>query len=257
MSSNKLSILIMRDNEKVRRMRISSGWISAVIWLFVILVCLAALNGTAAWWLYQKYERFQELDQAKDRVIADLRVQLERYQNMEKIVGAAPPERRDAGDSPPRDAASGVSAGEERGNESPPSAREREKAASPARISNINVRPRSGRQIRLSFDLSNADAGTVLAGHILVAVQTKADNFIDVFPPKDELAFQIARFKRVATSFNLPDGVAMNDVKAVRVEVRLSNGFASLPEVFTFPTPEGPPGSSARVAEDSLSEPAS
>lgn len=257
MSSNKLNIIIMRDDEKVRRMRLSSGWISAIIWLFVILTCLATLNGTAAWWLYQKYEQFQELDQAKDRIIADLRVQLERYQNMEKIVGATPPDNKNKEIVPEQSAASVTPSAERRVNESTSPVREDEKNISPARISNISVRPRSGRQIRLSFDLSNADAGTVLAGHILVAVQTKVNKFIEVFPPKEELAFQIARFKRVATSFNLPDGITMNDVKAVRVEVRLSNGVALLPEVFAFPTPEGPPRSSVRVTEDIPPEPAS
>ena len=257
MSSNKLSILIMRDSEKVRRMRISSAWISAVIWLFVILFCLAALNGMAAWWLYKKYEQFQSVDQAKDRVIAELRIQLERYQNMEKIVGAVPPDQKNSKETPPDEVASGVPVQENQRDASPPLPREEAKPVSAARISNINVRPRSGRQIRLSFDLSNTDAGTVLAGHILVAIQTKSDALFNVFPPKDELAFQIARFKRVATSFSLPDGVAMDDVKAVRVEVRLSNGYAALPEFFAFPTPEDPPGASIRATKEVSPEPAS
>ncbi len=236
MASNKLRILVMRDSEKVRSLHLSPVWLTLLVWAFIILACLAALGGTASWWLYQKYIQFQESDQEKDRHIVELRYQLERCQNMEKIVsgGMAPLAPALADEPVPAAPAAPAPAPVE-----PAPLPPRPEAQQPvtARISNITVRPRSDSQIRLSFDISNAGEGSVLTGRVLVAVQTGDGAFTEVFPPRDELAFQIARFKRIATVFSLPENVSMNDIKAVRIQVRFSNGTTLPAQTFPFPTP--------------------
>lgn len=230
MASNKLRILIMRDNEKVRSFYVSATWFTFLVWLFILLAGFSALGGTVSWWLYQKYVQYQETDQEKDRHIVELRYQLERCQNMERLVGGGvaplPAPTPPVSASPPS-ATPAPAAQPEQGGEAV------------ARVSNLTARSRPDNQIRLSFDLSNNADGTVLTGNVLVAIQTKDNRFIDVSPPRDELAFQIARFKRVATVFSLPDTILPNDVTAVRIQIQFVNGTSMPPEVFPFPYPPG------------------
>lgn len=105
---------------------------------------------------------------------------------------------------------------------------------SPAKVSNVDIRARSPKTVRLAFDLNNTTPGVTLAGAVRLALVTKDNRIIEVVVPKTDMIFQINYYKKMITAFPLPDGISLADVKSLRLKVS-ANGKDLQTETYPFP----------------------
>lgn len=102
------------------------------------------------------------------------------------------------------------------------------------KISNLNIKARSPKTVRLAFDLNNANPGKTITGETSLALVSSKDEVLEIAVPKNDMNFHINNYKRMSTVFPLPEGVGLEEIKSLRVNV-LSKGELMQTEVFPFP----------------------
>ena len=241
-NSNKYTVLVMRDDTQVRRMRFSPFWLKFFLWFLLIL---AAVAGAGSWGSYYFWEkgRAQETRLAQlERQNADLGIKLERLQNMETLIGASESTPLDpvldtgpTATTPTEDRTlSGVGAGDlpvlvdaggnatATGNATVAEILDSANATAPdgedpVKLENINLRANSNKTLRLGVSFVNT-TGKSIRGYASLALLTPSGE-VSATVPSDDLDFQMKRMKRATTTFPLPEGVTMEDVEAVRINV--------------------------------------
>ena len=105
----------------------------------------------------------------------------------------------------------------------------------PALITEVQVRSAGGKNFRLAFDLSNRDQQVTLNGRVSLAVGAKDGTRHDVTQvSRDTLRFIINRYKRVNTTFSLPDGLSVEDVTQLFLTIT-ADDQNSITYAFPFP----------------------
>lgn len=90
----------------------------------------------------------------------------------------------------------------------------------PALINEVQIRSSGGKSFKLAFDLSNRDQQITLNGRVTVAVGAKNGIRHEITQiNRDTLRFIINRYKRVNTSFTLPDDLNPDDVSQLYLTV--------------------------------------
>ena len=254
-NNNKYTVLVMRDDTQVRRMRFSPFWLKFFLWFLLILATIAAAGSWGSYYFWEK-GRAQETRLAQlERQNADLGIKLERLQNMETLIGASestpldpvldtgptaatPTEDKTLGGMGPGDlpvlvdvsgnaTATGnatISEGPATANATAPDGEEAVK------LENINLRANSNKTLRLGVSFVNT-TGKSIRGYASLTLLTPSGE-VPATVPSDDLDFQMARMKRATTTFPLPEGVTMGDVEAVRINV-----FVDEVEIFTQDVP--------------------
>ncbi len=96
--------------------------------------------------------------------------------------------------------------------------------AHPAKIANVSLRAAGTTRIRIAFDLSNQDPQQTLGGRVALAVVTNAGAVAEITQvDRAELSFLIARYKRISTTFALPQNIQTTDVAAVQISLSGDN----------------------------------
>ena len=222
-------------------MRFSPFWLKFFLWFLLIL---AAIAGAGSWGSYYFWEKghAQETRLAQlERQNADLGIKLERLQNMETLIGASestpldpvldtgptaatPTDDRTLSGVGPGDLPALVDAGNATasGNatalegQAPVNATSLE-GEEPVKLENINLRANSNKTLRLGVSFVNT-TGKSIRGYASLALLTPSGE-VAATVPSDDLDFQMTRMKRATTTFPLPEGVTMDDVEAVRINV--------------------------------------
>ena len=239
-------MLLMRDDTHVRRLRFSPFWLKFFGWTLFLLVVIAGAGSWGTYYFWQKERALGTQLAQLERNNSDLSIKLERLQNMETLIGAsestpldpvldtgptaatprdepAPGEVRlndlpalvdaSANSTAPEDAANATApAGDALTNSTAP-----ESAEPMVKLENINFRANSSKTLRLSVSFVNT-TGKSIRGYAALSLITPAGVQPVTIPP-DDLDFQMTRMKRATTTFPLPEGVAMDDVEAVRITV--------------------------------------
>ncbi len=241
-NSKKYTVLLMRDDTQVRRLRFSPFWLKLFGCALFFLAVVAGVGSWGTYYFWQK-ERALSADLVRlERHNSDLSIKLERLQNMETLIGASentplapvldtgpgtadPIDKTAPGGAPLHDLPALVdvegnatlpanaTAPEEilAGNATAP------EGALPVRLENINLRVHSSKTLRLSVSFVNT-SGKAVRGYAALSLIT-AGGAQPVTIPAEDLDFQMARLKRATTTFPLPEGVSMDDVQAVRIAV--------------------------------------
>lgn len=102
------------------------------------------------------------------------------------------------------------------------------------KISNLNIKARSPKTVRLAFDLNNANPGKTITGETSLALVSSKDEVLEIAVPKNDMNFHINNYKRMSTVFPLPEGIALGEIKSLRVNV-ISKGEIMQTELFPFP----------------------
>ncbi len=107
----------------------------------------------------------------------------------------------------------------------------------PGFISEVQIKPAGNKTFRLSFDLSNRDSQLTLNGRVLVAVATTDGKRHEVTQVnRDQLRFIINRYKRVNTSFVLPDDLETDNVNRLFLTITAEDQ-PSVTYAFPVPSP--------------------
>ena len=272
--SDKYSLIIMRDSsQKVRRLRISSQVIKFGLIFGLLLVILIVGGAIFSFHSIGKFISLNNENSELRTSLDEAQMQLERLQNVETFLkdseqAALYQTPMDTG-SPDNKASSNqtaeintqevvatvfpnaVNATSGNSTETPEAGEKTEAAApsapsapppsenapakaSPAKISNVEIKARSPKSVRLAFDLNNENSSVTLAGNVQLSLMTKDNEIHDIAVPRHDMLFQIKFYKRMNTAFPLPEGVSLKDIKSLLLKIS-ANGKDLQTETIPFP----------------------
>lgn len=272
--SDKYSLIIMRDSsQKVRRLRISSQVIKFGLIFGLLLILLIAGGAIFSFHSIDKFISLNNENSELRTSLDEAQMQLERLQNVETFLkdseqAALYQTPMDTG-SPDNKVSSNqtaeintqevvatvfpnaVNATSGNSTETPEAGEKAEPAApsapsapppsenapakaSPAKISNVEIKARSPKSVRLAFDLNNENSSVTLAGNVQLSLMTKDNEIHDIAVPRHDMLFQIKFYKRMNTAFPLPEGVSLKDIKSLLLKIS-ANGKDLQTETIPFP----------------------
>ena len=274
MSDKYSLLIMRDSSEKVRRMRLSVQLIKVLLISFAVLIIVVAGGIAFSIYSIGQYASLTSENSELRANLADANIQLERLQSYEALLKNSEEEARlqmpidkEAGTPDPSrnqtaeevntqevvasifpdsvnatveqttgigaDASDGDIAYTTNSTEAA-SASTASSSDSPAKVSNIEIRARSPKSIRLAFDLNNENQGVTLSGNVDLALVTKQNEVLDVTVPRQDMFFQINYYKRMSTAFPLPEGITLADIKSLRLTVK-ANGKTLQTETYPFP----------------------
>ncbi|XPV75856.1 MAG: hypothetical protein ACNI27_14625 [Desulfovibrio sp.] len=232
MSNSKYSVLFMRDDTDVRKYRLAPFWLK---FFFICVFLLMVTTGTSIWFGAEFFERNNALEAQKGELqmqMGEMSVRLERLSNMEKILQKYDSKKvislLSSGSAPtPAPVAKPVPVAKQIDlNKIFSFADARE-----VRVQNLQMRVKQ-RELTTSFEINNMVTARALSGIITLSLYTRAGEPVVVKTNINDLKFQIQRFKRIRTSFSLPERVKVDDVFGLRLEIKNLQGKVLFRETY-------------------------
>ncbi|MBC15721.1 conserved protein of unknown function [Pseudodesulfovibrio profundus] len=227
MSNSKYSVLFMRDDRDVTRYRISPFWLKIFVFSQVFLLLCAAGGIYMGVRGFKLNNRLQVENKGLEQRLVDAEVRLERLGNMEKILQSYDP----------AELQSLLSAATSDVEQAPePVEIDLNKVFTRVDTQQVGVENLqakiSGRKVSISFELNNLQASKAVTGTIDVKVVKKDGSTSVPEVKKSDLSFQIQRFKRIKTTFLLPEGVEQKDLFGLRLEIKSKGGEIFFAETY-------------------------
>ncbi len=226
MSTDKYSVLLMRDDAKVKRFRISSFWIRFLVYMCVLLVVLAVGGLYIGYTMWRENDRLTEERQRLERELRDTQVHLERLQNMEKIFQSNDPEELETL----------IGAIEEEKEPEKPLMDLKELMQKVdmglSVLENVSLKRLDG-NMRLSFDVVNSNTAEPLSGKVEVSLITRDGRTLDLtVSDTEEMTFQIQRYKNISVTFLLPEDEKFKELFALRITINTPAGKTIYSEAY-------------------------
>lgn len=232
MTADKYSLLFMRDDSRVRRLRLSPFWLRLGAYLLALLPLVAGAGVYGGVHFWREAQDLLGEKAGLERQLAEARLRLERLENVERLLkggdledlkglqaptsGASLPSSQAAGEGKPAD---------KRDAALPP-------VDLPALLTKVDLRQvgvdnlkvsLAEDQFKVAFDLTNLGQ-TALAGQVGLWLVTNSGQQVKAAAPDPDLAFQIQRLKKAAVTFPLPKGFERKDFYALRLVVTGPSG---------------------------------
>lgn len=230
MSDSKYSVLFMRDDRDVTRYRLSPFWLKMFVFSQVFLL-LCAVGG-----IYMGVRGFRvnaALHSEKkglEQRLVDAEVRLERLGNMEKILESYDPTELQSLLSAATTEAEQPAPPREEVNLNKIFTRTDTRQVG---VENMQAKL-TGHKLTVSFELNNLQASKSMAGQADFIYLTKGGEAKKVETNKGDLSFQIQRFKRIQTTFLLPEGMERKDLFGLRLEIKGKDGDVIFAETYPF-----------------------
>lgn len=106
--------------------------------------------------------------------------------------------------------------------------------ASQAGVDNLKLKI-DNKRLNLGFDLSNVTPQTGLVGKAEASLVANDGTLWPLKPEKDELSFQIQRFKQIAASLPLPAKIEPRDIYGLRLVILDPSGKPIFAQVYPLP----------------------
>lgn len=226
MTNSKYSVLFMRDDTDVKRYRLSPFWLRLFFFSQVFLLLCAAggmYMGMRGWW--QNAELLSQKKNLEQRLV-DAEVRLERLSNMEKILQSYDPKELQS---------LLTSATTEQKEEAPPAINLKKVFTRVdlrlVGVENLQTRFTNSKGT-VSFELNNLQTSKSMAGVVDFVFIKKDGSTQTVKTNKNDLTFQIQRFKRIRTSFIMPSGLKKEDIFGLRLEIKDNDGKVVFTETY-------------------------
>ena len=208
---DKLSLIIMRDDTRVRRYRLRVAWFRFFLYLQIVLI-LGAVGGSYAGIVY--WGQHLELVNANKDLraqLSDQSIQLERLQNIQEILKTNDPEEIHS-----------LFSTVTKERQSLPQVVNLQKIfvakdLQVAGVTNLQLK-KAGEDLRINFELNNLAEGT-LSGEVKVYFITQEASVLEAQGEESELAFTIQRFRRVNSLLKVPSGLGLDTIFAIRVVI--------------------------------------
>jgi len=241
-AKGKISILVMREDAGVRRLKVSPGFLRFLIWLFVAFCAAAALAGYASYYYWkQSNEVLAENALLKDQSDSS-KDQLVKLASLEGILKSGDQtELKTLLGSYNADAAERLECPKEEAPEPAPAAPAAADGKEPecpktdlraifervdmtlAGVDNFKASI-DNKHVRVSFDLSNVSPQTALSGDAECQILTNGGELLPLKTKREDLNFQIQRFKQVSATSALPPKVEPGDVYGVKMIIKDPDG---------------------------------
>lgn len=234
-TGGKISILIMRDDAGVRRMRISPFWIKSALWAVAFLTLAAAIFAAGALHYRGIVAESEQAAQNARKAAGEATDRLKRLDEIEAILRAKDPtdlqtliafyNPDSAGWWKPAETPAAQPASAPQGADKAESAPRIDLRKifdkvdlNQAGVDNFKAKIENGK-LAVGFDLSNLSPQTALSGKADLNLLTTDGALHHLKPDKDELTFQIQRFKQVAVQCPLPQGVNPADIYGLKIAI--------------------------------------
>ncbi|WP_147822360.1 hypothetical protein [Salidesulfovibrio onnuriiensis] len=228
MSNSKYSVLFMRDDTDVRRFRLSPFWMRLFFFSQIFLLLCAGggmYMGMRGWW--QNAELLAQKKRLEQRLV-DAEVRLERLGNMEKILQSYDPKELQALLTTATSPSTTEEVQQPEVNLKTVFTRVDTRQVG---VENLQARI-AGSKVSLSFELNNMQTTKSMAGVVDLSLVSKDGTVRQLETNKNDLTFQIQRFKRIRTSFSLPDGMKKEDIFGLRLGIRDNDGQVIFQETY-------------------------
>ncbi|BCS88412.1 hypothetical protein [Pseudodesulfovibrio sediminis] len=229
MSDSKYSVLFMRDDRDVTRYRVSPFWLRVFVFTQVFLFLCAAGGIYMGVRGFNVNTTLQTENKDLEQRLVDAEVRLERLGNMEKILESYDPTELQSLLS---------AASTEVEQQDVPVEIDLNKVFVRVDTRQVGVENLQAklvnRKFTLSFELNNLQATKPMGGQADLSFVTKEGKAMEISADKNDLSFQIQRFKRIQTSFLLPDGMGKKDFFGLRLEIKGKDGNVIFAETYPF-----------------------
>lgn len=228
MPKPKYNVLLMRDDTNVRRYRLSPFWIRLSIYSGVFLVLISIGGGYAGFRYWSENHSLVKENRRLSRELTEVRMELERLENIDQILKSNDPEELQS-------LIGSVSAEIEN----------REPAAPPINLNDVfeyvdlqQVRVDdlqakfTGNGMRVSFHLNNLLTEETLSGQVDIQLLASDGSVVDVKVVESQLSFQIQRFKRITTTFPIPEKYGKNSLFALKLVIQNDKDQTIFSETF-------------------------
>lgn len=230
MSNSKYSVLFMRDDRDVTRYRVSPFWLKMFIFTQVFLVLCAAGGIYMGVRGFKINNDLRAENKGLEQRLVDAEVRLERLGNMEKILQSYDPAELQSLLS------AATNEVEQKQQEVPEVDLNKVFVRVDTRqvgVENLQAKI-SKRKVTVSFELNNLQSSKGVNGQAALAFVKKDGSRLPAKYKKSDLSFQIQRFKRIHTTFSLPDGMGRKDLFGLRLEIKGRNGDVIFAETYPF-----------------------
>ncbi|QJB55286.1 hypothetical protein [Pseudodesulfovibrio sp. zrk46] len=215
MSDSKYSVLFMRDDRDVTRYRVSPFWLKMFVFTQVFLFLCAAGGIYMGVRGFKINANLQDENKGLEQRLVDAEVRLERLGNMEKILQSYDPAELQS-------LLSAATSEVEQAPEVPEVDLNKVFVRIDTRevgVENLQAKI-SKRKVSVSFELNNLQSAKAVNGQAGMKLIKKDGTPVDLKLKTSDLAFQIQRFKRIQTTFTLPDGLEQKDLFGMRLEIK-------------------------------------
>ncbi|MGL1862761.1 MAG: hypothetical protein OCC46_09605 [Pseudodesulfovibrio sp.] len=233
MSDSKYSVLFMRDDRDVTRYRVSPFWLKMFICTQVFLLLCAAGGIYMGVRGFKINAKLHTEKKGLEQRLVDAEVRLERLGNMEKILQSYDPAELQSLLS---SATSEVQQLQQQQVELVEVDLNKVFTRVDSRqvgVENLRVKL-AKRKLNISFELNNLQASKAVVGQAYLSFIKKDGSPLEAKYKKGDLSFQIQRFKRIQTSFLLPDGMDQKDLFGLRMEIKGKDGDVIFAETYPF-----------------------
>jgi len=231
MSKAKYNVLMMRDNSPVKRFRMSPVWLKLGLYFLVLLLACAGTGGYFGLTFWRQNNNLQENLNGVQRELREARIELERLQNIDKILKSNDPEELQAlfGNV--------IAAPAKKRPASPPAPKVnllqvfKRVDLQQVKVDNLQAKYH-GKKVRVTFNLNNLQAEATVSGRAEMEIVTSRGANRPLKLNNNDLVFQIQRFKQISTSFTLPASIPKQEVFGLRLVIRKPSGQVIFSETY-------------------------
>ena len=250
----KISCIWFRDDEPARRVRLHPGWLRFLAY-FAVFLALAAAGGSFAG--YEFWRRAQDLQSEKrdlEKRLSESLIKLERLLNIEKLLQTSDPtELRELlgglGVEMPaaKSSAQPVQQPAAKGAKEPQKPQQPQQVESRPGLDLADIMGRvdlgqvgvenfraklDAKTVQVGFDLNNLMPQSSLAGSGQLLLVARDGAMVPLEASREDLAFQIQRFKQVNAHASLPAQVDRNAVFGLRLVIANASGKTIFSETY-------------------------
>ena len=230
MSDSKYSVLFMRDDRDVTRYRISPFWLKMFIFSQIFLLLCAAGGIYMGVRGLRVNSNLRDENKDLEQRLVDAEVRLERLGNMEKILQSYDPAELQSLLS------AATTEVERKAEQEEIDLNQIFTRVDSQQVGVENLQAKiTGRKVGVSFELNNLQASkATVVGQADFTFVTKDGKSVAAKTNKRDLGFQIQRFKRIQTTFVLPDGLDRKDLFGLRLVIKGNDGDVIFAETYPF-----------------------
>lgn len=224
MSDSKYSVLFMRDDADVRRYRLSPFWLRLFLCSQMFLLFCAAGGMYLGFRGWKETKALNAENKQLEQKLVDAQVRLERLGNMEKILKSYDPKELQAL----------LTSAAEPEPKQPELNLNRIFTRTDTRqvgVDNLQAKM-TKRKVTVSFELNNLQTSKPIAGEVDFVFVRKNGSETSIKLNRNDLTFQIQRFKRIRTTFLLPEGLNADDIFGLRLEIKGSDDKVIFSETY-------------------------
>jgi hypothetical protein len=236
-SESKINVIFMRDDSHVRRYRLSPVWLRSVVYALIFLVLSAVGGGFAGLTFWRQNAALRADKAALEHDLRESAIELERLQNIDKILKSNDPEELQAmlgtmsssADRKARKDKNPDKADDAAAPGAPPAQGEELRKAMEkvdthqAKVENLQVRY-TGSSLSLSLGLTNLRGNELLTGAAQVALVTNDGALLPLESNEADMSFSIQRFKQLSASFRLPKDLAQDKLYGFKLSLKNPSG---------------------------------